>query len=547
MNNFIKYLFVTFFKLIVTQSIIFVFTSGTTNTFVVGKEFDSVSGTNDSDNANGTNNLDDSNGTIDLDNANGTTDTNITVTVNGEGVTNSSKYQDAVTKHGQNQSKEDSKYRSQTTLTSFEQLEDETTTMNKEIIQSTTPFSPGSTNMTMIGVTSNYLTDKTEILLLTEMFTFTQSKPKLIYHKPSLSDMELVIEQTEATEYLSKFTNTFQRSIVKNHLMYCPYYSLCDIDSFATPTSHSCCQPCDCKIDSCMDSNTCCPSIIPENAFKLQNDTDPGQSENSKNPGVSNVPDTACISADMSHQSGMGFEAISHCLGDDKDHTVDMCTKVYTRESALLDVVPVSSRTSRMVFRNKYCAKCNNVLERDMVYFDPHFSCKDQSYINNVTSTREAISLSYSQTECDISFMNNDDNSLIRKCNYIIDQCNVTGKWETYDPVLEMACSLYVSPMHHDGVLYNNVQCALCNGNIPWVTCDGGNSLRSFMFPFSGLLTLDSTQAMVSTDQPVVKDLQTSCNSNQMFDLLFVSTMYDSNYARCMLKLQLRLGAFMHP
>ncbi|KAL4224631.1 hypothetical protein ACF0H5_015329 [Mactra antiquata] len=340
-------------------------------------------------------------------------------------------------------------------------------------------------------------------------------------YQPSVYDMESVMEHGLITDYLDTFENDLQRSIVRIQLQHCPYNSLCTFGSIAIPDLYSCCLQCECNTSACGLNKECCPSVVPSEDFKFSNDTSQNKVWSINDDVLSNL---TCIPTVLSHQTEVGFLANARCPDDASKELNGLCTRLYSNVSMLADIVPVYSNISGLIFRNKYCALCNNIFTDDIVSFGTHFSCLEQSSFERVTSIQDAIAISLSVTDCEISFIFYDTQLI--PCHYVIDKCNVSGNWETYDPFTESACGLYTSKVKYDGLYYRNIYCALCNEVVPKVTCGSNYPVRSGNFGFSGLLSLETEQAILSTEAPTIKDTKASCGNNQTFDVLFVSILF---------------------
>ena len=125
---------------------------------------------------------------------------------------------------------------------------------------------------------------------------------------------------------------------------------------------------------------------------------------------------------------------------------------------------PVISRVSYLVYRNRYCAACNN--DTDIIPFDIEASCKDGFDINSFATLEEVWS-SVKLFNCAVSYIAPEEfRNIIYECDVddsLISKCNVTGLWFDYDPEIEWACENFNSNALMN---YRNIFCYICNPSL---------------------------------------------------------------------------------
>ena len=120
---------------------------------------------------------------------------------------------------------------------------------------------------------------------------------------------------------------------------------------------------------------------------------------------------------------------------------------------------PVSDLSGTTHFVNKYCAFCNGRYDIETrakwkleVHCDEIISLTDENLFSTLVSK-----------QCNILYQP-PSTAVLKECqnwqNYTISTCNETGKWDTYDKFLDLACNAFVDPLNET---YKNYFCMLCN------------------------------------------------------------------------------------
>ncbi|KAK3084255.1 hypothetical protein FSP39_010714 [Pinctada imbricata] len=131
---------------------------------------------------------------------------------------------------------------------------------------------------------------------------------------------------------------------------------------------------------------------------------------------------------------------------------------------------PVVHYDQLVVYKNKFCANCNNVtLYREWAI---DINCSKFADFNFLSSINDVISLAF-ERKCVIqstddnmfgtfrpavSIQYNVENCISKPYQYA--KCNVTGMWVNYDKDIEYACE---SPFLGEKRMFRNIFCFMCN------------------------------------------------------------------------------------
>ena len=339
----------------------------------------------------------------------------------------------------------------------------------------------------------------------------------------TIAEVAAIMRKDNLTQtYLATFNDTFLRKIVSTQLQQCPYISLCRHDlrlgefpnESESMKQYQCCDTCSCNSTECLRDGTCCPDVTDENTGKYIFE------HSSKTSSDTSKPVEYCIPLRLTEEyEPVGISAIVNCLEKWMSTEMDQkCQRVYTSNlTSIYDILPCRSSITLTTYRNKYCALCNGVSEQDIEYFDVKLI--DYRKSSTQPTAKDLIALSLTYEEFLIEFIPLEN---VTKCKVLVDRCNVTGGWETYDKDLEFACSMYTSTLHDDIKLtYRNVFCAKCNGaHLTDVRCYLKAIAPGSHYGLSGLLKLDVL--LDSREQEYHVDKR--CEENQIYDGIQVST-----------------------
>ncbi|KAK6177880.1 hypothetical protein SNE40_012755 [Patella caerulea] len=223
---------------------------------------------------------------------------------------------------------------------------------------------------------------------------------------------------------------------------------VCD-KKFKFRVGNDICAPCFCD-DDCYFYNDCCPDKLLLN--KNISDVTPRkhgcrQIVYSSTPKFSKVIDD-CPKL-YSNQ-----ETISNCYNNDSLHWTY--------------IKPVTDQNTKLTYRNKYCAICNNAL--DTVGWLTETSCLDSSAYGNSVNPEEIYFSVLKSNVCTLSFKSSSSGFPEKRDCFtttppVYTKCNETGRWVFYDQDVETACLLYTNVVMGK---YGNLFCRLCNDHITW-------------------------------------------------------------------------------
>ncbi|XP_045178889.2 uncharacterized protein LOC123538669 [Mercenaria mercenaria] len=131
-------------------------------------------------------------------------------------------------------------------------------------------------------------------------------------------------------------------------------------------------------------------------------------------------------------------------------------------------VEPCTGTESSVIYKNKYCGKCNK--ELDCISWNINVECENaddfehkMKSFSSITDMKHALDTN----KCRIKFRP-PGNNLGYPCSdpkydYLskvrVGKCNVSGFWETYDEDIDWACANFITPYKH----FKNMFCYICN------------------------------------------------------------------------------------
>jgi hypothetical protein len=315
----------------------------------------------------------------------------------------------------------------------------------------------------------------------------------------------------------------------------CPYTDTCYTNVSSQEElmflgMNGCCDACRCDPQCGLD---CCPDMY------LKNKKD-----------LSKTKEVQCVDAQYRPYSvavvnGHSFEMISRCPSTFKDDKIAAkCAREYHDvpfDESFGLFLPVLDHLSGLIYKNSFCASCHFVNSSYLSHGPVKYLCNHFS--RNITYIRDFITIPDTENEdgCNLVFdipEGTDGYPWISKiCNRnLVDRCNVTGRWLSYNRNMEEACLSYRSI--YDG-LFRNVHCFLCNGfdtNEVKQTCqysdyyqigDGDTS-----YSFLSLLNWNK----VEDEKEYLEDIKHNQGSNdkclrdKIFDPLKVNQIYHINH-----------------
>ena len=194
----------------------------------------------------------------------------------------------------------------------------------------------------------------------------------------------------------------------------------------------TCCRPCECE-DICSEKGTCCP----DKKEHIATDREIKQ----KCLTLDHIPEGYSLSL---YTSVVSYFTRASCPKDFTDINIKAKCE-HGNVDALVDVRPVSSNDGKVIYKNKYCSYChgekNTIGWNVIVHRDSPFECKNMiriSHLNINTFTTKLLA------NCILAFIPpkyiNIWNHLCFDEAYVIRQCNITRKWDTFESDVNNLC-----------------------------------------------------------------------------------------------------------
>ena len=223
------------------------------------------------------------------------------------------------------------------------------------------------------------------------------------------------------------------KHIIEIHQRACPDIPLCHSNATFDIQASYCCQTdCSCNVPTCMAERNCCPDVII---------TTYGGFPTSAEPLEHCIP----MMIDGRSNGDYGYYGVDSCpLGAD-DYLVSRCTREYTRDAIehLSDLIPCFDGINQTLYRNKFCAICNGLFEKDLSYVDTSVNCI--SLWTNFTGTETLLDMILQENVCEINFYQCIPENCGVRCVRAVSTCNQVGNWSEYDPDIESACHGYTN------------------------------------------------------------------------------------------------------
>lgn len=178
-----------------------------------------------------------------------------------------------------------------------------------------------------------------------------------------------------------------------------------------------------------------------------------------------------------------GAYVVAKCPAALKDKRVrDACEKPDSVDRDGMLSNPVTSRTTGLVYMNRFCAACNGDMV-DPIIWDTKLVCEDLFDVENRSEQAAVVdTLRYNAGMWTVDFQGKPYecnpvvvppvNTYVRPCQpNIVTMCS--AKWHKGN--IQSACEEYTTVMYYDGLAYKNVHCAMCN-QIPVqnIQCEDG-------------------------------------------------------------------------
>lgn len=129
--------------------------------------------------------------------------------------------------------------------------------------------------------------------------------------------------------------------------------------------------------------------------------------------------------------------------------------------SVMDEAIPVWSPSSRLSYRNKFCAICHNQTAYE--FWGVSSKCNASALFTGVRSQGEIWAKAWTSRDCAISTSPPREN-ISRSClrGEMVDSCPRSGN-STSDMVIQL-CNNLTNPVQFNRTFYKNAFCAVCNG-----------------------------------------------------------------------------------
>ncbi|CAG2243745.1 unnamed protein product [Mytilus edulis] len=319
-----------------------------------------------------------------------------------------------------------------------------------------------------------------------------------IYRYPTDVDFK------EVNNLIEPFQDGYQKRILEKQLLYCPMVPLCNNltrqDSYPNGTSPdvgSCCFPCSCQKNGILNNEQCPNADVMLSAHRK-----------------------TCIYPQYLTQgrtkiiSKHSYYMISTCAPN--FYTVSIIQKC-TADQRKLDsfdislYIPVSINSSNLLFKNKYCAICNNHTTNEMIPWSANLTCIFKPF-DTISFSRSIMKEIAQSDDCNILFQSWNMTSEPETCDwgrYTV--CNQTGSWKVYDKFIEDACNSYTSVYR---AKYRNIFCFLCNSNETlYMGCDYWD-----LYDRIKEIPTATFASLISFREEDQRNTYQDCSDNEIFD-----------------------------
>ena len=212
----------------------------------------------------------------------------------------------------------------------------------------------------------------------------------------------------------------------------------------------------------------------------------------------------------------MYYRIVDNCENAEYSEEKTLCGE--GNHTTLGEVVWVSHKANGKIFKNRFCALCNNIDESELIPWNIQTSCNAELF-----QTFDKMVEVLMSDRCEIIVKVPEEiQHLVAiyefhcvKIGY--SRCNETGKWRDYDDVIVDACEIFDWPFIDWPVqVHKNVFCLACNVNdstkIPTVY-NSDASVRVVYPRFVILLAYD-----VQSLERGVKMADKACGSGEIMD-----------------------------
>lgn len=278
------------------------------------------------------------------------------------------------------------------------------------------------------------------------------------------------------------YENPKHEHIVEIQQLACWNNLQCNTTAVGPKHGSACCGDCSCNITSCMSTQSCCPDLLLSTFGDF--------------PSIPEMPQH-CIAMEIEGSRFLiqGKYGVDKCPSGTDERVASYCSREYSRQTETFDfsdITPCYDTKQHLIFRNKYCAYCNNINDEDLSYFNLTLTCSkvpEHGFRNN----DEILDVIFEENVCTVKFTADLECDIENcRCLTTVASCNETGNWHDYDPDIENACHEYTSVYKQ----FKNIFCYICNGyNVSDIqsVCSGPvDEIHNgdTKFSFSGLLKI---------------------------------------------------------
>ncbi|KAK3590082.1 hypothetical protein CHS0354_041125 [Potamilus streckersoni] len=282
--------------------------------------------------------------------------------------------------------------------------------------------------------------------------TLTFPSDNFIIHE----EIENMLSRDDVISFLERISDSFAREATRFHIKYCPFTNVCNfsLDLRSDPLIRQPCVPCVCN-SSCEITGNCCPDY--------QSDKYSGSIKRDKSQD--NCQYAAFVEESHPFLLGEGYYFISKCMYSTNETEIESCLqpKRPTTLEDFSDIIPVTDKTTRINYKNRYCAECNKISASNLIYWSIVLHClvDMSSEANNMRRIMQFID----QQQCNFLYKpKDDDGHRTSVCTPMVTKCNPNGKWQENSEIIAKACTMNIGSVYQSiDQLYANVYCMLCN------------------------------------------------------------------------------------
>ncbi|BFZ01120.1 hypothetical protein BsWGS_04159 [Bradybaena similaris] len=237
------------------------------------------------------------------------------------------------------------------------------------------------------------------------------------------------------------------------------------------------CYPCDCRRPQCEVYGTCCPNITSRKMFNRNSYKNNSQESPRKQVFLKPSAHNKLICDDHSLPE-TSFLCIRSCpVGFSDGHIRRLCEdNIPVPEQTMETFARVSDDTAGIVYYNKYCAECQQVLQSTA--WELSASCEHYLRVYSARNKDELFHLSQRRDSLCTILQHPPSGDVLHSCTadwhgQVIASCNETGQWTVSDTDTAARCDnptdlssrVRVTHENASSSYYKNIFCAICNSD----------------------------------------------------------------------------------